>query len=163
MLSLLFSHLSYVELHTLLASLLPSIHTPHKSSLGRLRKFRSAVAIFYSQNKLKLLTYLLPPWSRALLQKLTGLQLVKKFPTFYGTRKFITAFTTARHLPILSQSDPVHTSTSHFLKIHLNIILPSTSGSPQWSLSFRFPHQNPVHASPLPLMRYMPHPYHSIN
>jgi hypothetical protein len=29
-----------------------------------------------------------------------------------------------------------------------NIILPSTPGSPQWSLSFRFPQQNPVHPSP---------------
>jgi hypothetical protein len=27
-------------------------------------------------------TYLLTPWSRVLLQKLTGLQLVKKFPAF---------------------------------------------------------------------------------
>jgi len=33
----------------------------------------------------QLLTYLLTPWSRALLEKLTGLQLVKKFPVFYGT------------------------------------------------------------------------------
>jgi hypothetical protein len=45
-----------------------------------------------------LLTYLLTPWSRILLEKLTGLQLVKEFPAFYGTRKFITEFTNACHL-----------------------------------------------------------------
>jgi hypothetical protein len=31
-------------------------------------------------------TYLLTPWNRILLEKLTGFQLVKKFPAFYGTR-----------------------------------------------------------------------------
>ena len=61
-------------------------------------------------------------------------------------------------VPVQSQLDPVHTPTSHFLKIHLNIILPSMPGSPKWSLSFRFPHQTPVHASPLPHTRYMPRP-----
>ena len=64
-------------------------------------------------------------------------------------------------VPLLSQLDPVHNPTSHFLKIHLNIILSSMPGSPQWSLSARFPHQNPVHASPLPHMHYMSHPSHS--
>ena len=64
-------------------------------------------------------------------------------------------------VPILRQLNSVHTPTSHFLKIHLNIILPPMPGSPHWSLSFQFPHQNPVHASPLPHMPYMPWPSHS--
>jgi hypothetical protein len=47
-----------------------------------------------------LLTYLLTAWRRVLLEKLAGSQLVKKFPVFYGTRKFITAFTHAQHLSL---------------------------------------------------------------
>ena len=42
--------------------------------------------------------YLLTPCSRALLEKLTSSQLVKKFPAFYGTQRFITAFTSVHHL-----------------------------------------------------------------
>ena len=63
-------------------------------------------------------------------------------------------------IPILSQLDPVYAPTSYFLKIHLNVILPSMPGSPKWSLSFRFPHQNPVYASPLPHTCHMPRPSH---
>jgi hypothetical protein len=42
--------------------------------------------------------YILTPHSRVVLEKLTGSQLVKKFLTFYGNQRFITAFTTARYL-----------------------------------------------------------------
>jgi hypothetical protein len=47
-----------------------------------------------------LLTYSLTPWSRVLLEKLTGSHLVKKFPAFYVTRRFRTAFTRASHLSV---------------------------------------------------------------
>ena len=107
------------------------------------------------------ITYLITPWSRDLLEKLTSSQLVKKFPSFYGTLRFITTFIHAHHLSLswacLIQSLP---PTSHFLKIDLNII-PSMPGSSKWSLSLRFPHLNPVYASPIPHKRYMPCPSHS--
>ena len=51
-------------------------------------------------------------------------------------------------VPILSHLNRVQTPTSQFLKIHINIILPSTPGSPQWFPSLRFPYQNPVQAFP---------------
>jgi hypothetical protein len=57
-------------------------------------------------------TYLLTPWSKVLLEKLIGSQLVKKFPAFYGTRRFIAAFTRARNLSlslaVSIQSMPPH-------------------------------------------------------
>ena len=62
---------------------------------------------------------------------------------------------------IPSQFKLAHTPTPHFLKILLNINIPSTHRSPQWSLSLRFPHRNPVDASLLPHTRYMLHPSHS--
>jgi len=57
---------------------------------------------------------------------------------------------------IVSQLEPVHTPTSLFLKFQFNIILPSTTGSPRWSLSLWIPHQNAVYAFPLPHTCYMP-------
>ena len=42
----------------------------------------------------------LTQWRRVLLEKLTGFQLVKKFPAFYGTQWFITTFTRVCHLSV---------------------------------------------------------------
>jgi len=44
--------------------------------------------------------YLLTPCSRVFLEKLAGFQLVKKYPAVYVTQRFITAFTSARHLSL---------------------------------------------------------------
>ena len=46
---------------------------------------------------------------------------------------------------ILGQPNPVHIPTSHLLEFHPNIIHPSTSRSPQWSISLRFPQQDPIY------------------
>ena len=140
--------------------------------------------------KNKLITHSLTPSSTVILEKLIGSQLVKKFPAFlepegslphsqqpatlpcpqpdqsspyptlYGNQRFITAFTTARHLSlswarsILSISHILWNPKFHY-RIHtcpppvpilsqinpvhasvshfyLNIILPSMLGSSKW-------------------------------
>jgi len=190
--------------------------------------------------------YILTPWCRVLLENLNGLQLVKKFTAFHGTRRFITALTSVRHLslswaspiqsiyphptswrsililsthlrlglpsglilsgfptktlylltysmvqspsqeanwfaasqeiprisrnpkvhyrthkrpppvPILGQPNPVHIPTSHLLEIRPNIIHPSTPRYPQWSLSLRFPYQDPIHPLSSPIRATCP-------
>jgi len=78
------------------------------------------------------LTYSLTPWCRVVLEKLTGLQLVKKFPAFHGTRRFITAPTSIRHLS-LSWASPIQSIYPHptywrsilILSTHLRLSLSS--------------------------------------
>jgi hypothetical protein len=47
-----------------------------------------------------LLTYLLTPWSRVLLEKLTGSAASQEIPRLFGTRRFLTVPTSARHLSL---------------------------------------------------------------
>ena len=67
---------------------------------------------------------ILTPLSRVLLEKLTGSQLVKKFPAFYGTRRFVTTFTSARHLS-LSWASSIHSMSTHLIFWRSILILSS--------------------------------------
>ena len=106
--------------------------------------------------------YLLTPWCRVLLEKLTGLQLVKKFPAIHGNRKFITALTSVRHLS-LSCASPIQSIYPHptswrsilILSTHLRLGLPSASPS------LRFPQQEPIYPPLLTHTHHMPSPSHS--
>ena len=103
-----------------------------------------------------LLTYLLITY---LLHGADGLQLVKKFPTFYGTRRFITALTSVRHLS-LSWASPIHYTYPHptswrpilILSTHLRLGLPSglfPSGFLTKTLYTPSPHPYAPHAQPI--------------
>ena len=101
--------------------------------------------------------YLLTPWCRVLLEKLIGLQLVKKFLAFHETRRFITALTSVRHLS-LSWASPIQSIYPHptswrsilILSTHLRL------RSPHWSSSLRFPHQEPIHPLSSPIRATCP-------
>ena len=106
-----------------------------------------------------LLTYLLTPWCRFLLEQLTGLQLVKKFPAFHGTRRFITALTSVRHLS-LSWASPIQSINPRptswrsilILSTHLRLgllsgLLPSSSLPRPYTTPF--PHPHALHAQPI--------------
>ena len=91
-----------------------------------------------------MLAYSLTPCCRVLLEKPTGLQLVNKFPAFHGTRRFIIALTSVRHLS-LSWASPIQSIYPHptswrsvrILSTHLRLGLPSgllPSGFPSKTL-----------------------------
>ena len=103
-----------------------------------------------------MLTYFLTPWCRVLLEKLTGLQLVKKFPALHGTRRFITALTSVRQLS-LSRASPIQSIYPHptswrsslIFSIHLRLGLPSgllPSGFPTKTLYTPSSHPYASHA-----------------
>ena len=102
---------------------------------------------------------LLTSWSRILPKKLTGSQLAKKFPELYGTRRFITAFTSTRHLSLSwansIQFIPPHPTSWKSILIlfsHLRPGLPSglfPSGFPTRTLCTPLPYPYAPRAPPI--------------
>jgi hypothetical protein len=89
---------------------------------------------------------------QSLFEKLTDTQLVKKFPGFYGTRRFITVFTRARHWSLSSNSmklSPSWEANSRSAGQEIPHILPNPKvdyrvhKSPPLDLAFS--HLNPLH------------------
>ena len=132
------------------ASTKNSLETLSNGEPARMRWFRANTqtlpamepgpAIQQVRKHVTVVRHLCTPWSEVLLQKLNGSQLVKTFPAFHGTRRFITAFTTAHLNQSSARSIKSKPPPSHFLKIHLYIMRTSTPQSSKWSRSLRFPH-----------------------
>jgi hypothetical protein len=68
--------------------------------------------VSYIHSTYKLPDLCITPYSRVRLKELTVTHLVKKFPAFYVTRRFITVFTTVHHWYLSRarriQSTPYH-------------------------------------------------------
>ena len=108
-----------------------------------------------------LLTYLLTPGSRVLLEKLTGFAANQEIPRILWNPKVHYRTHKRCHLSLswansIQSPQPLPTSWRSIL-----ILSPSTSWSPQWSLSLRFPHQTPVHTSLFLHTCHIPCPSHS--
>ena len=107
------------------------------------------LAVFLSSELTYLLTYLLSPWNRVLLEKLTGFAANQEIPRILWIRKFITVLTSARHLSLSSANciqspQPLATSWRSILILssHLRLGLPNglfPSGFPTKTLCTPLP------------------------
>jgi hypothetical protein len=106
------------------------------------------------------LTYLLTPWC-SLSSEANRFSPNQEIPRIlWDPKDHNCIYKCPPHVPNLIQINPIHAPTSHFLKIYLIIILPSTPESSRWTISV-FSHQNPVYTSTLSQMCYMSCPFNS--
>ena len=131
-------------------------------------------SVLFSHLLTYLLTYLLTPWCRVLLEKLTGLRLVKKFPAFHRTRRFITALTSVRHLS-LSWASSIQSIYPHptfwrsvlILSTHLRLSLPSGFFPSGFSTKTLYTptslHPYAPHAQPISFFSILSSALHTIN
>ena len=88
---------------------------------------------FYSYGERYLLTYLLTPWSRVLLEKLTGSAVSQEIPRIFKTRRFLTVLTSARQLSLswansIQSPQPPPTSWRFILILSSHLRLGLSSG-----------------------------------
>jgi len=81
------------------------------------------------RSKTRFNMHLVTPFSLIVRVKLTGVRLVKEFPAFNGTMRFITAFTADRHLSLSRATTMKKMPLSHFLKTHFNLLTPNDNYS----------------------------------
>jgi hypothetical protein len=62
--------------------------------------YKRFLGLRHQSQSCRISTYLLTPWSRVLLEKLTGCAVSQEIPPIYGTRTFIAVITSARHLSL---------------------------------------------------------------
>ena len=123
------NHIRQKSFHTVTTAITHDCTIPYLVNVVRIL---IRMMLYAMQQHGKYWVNLLTPWCRVLLEQLTGLQLVKKFPAFHGTQRFITALTSVRHLS-LSWASPTQSIYPHptswrsilILSTHLRLGLPS--------------------------------------
>ena len=112
-------HLPYYIVHCSLSDHIFAHHLINGTIVGKKgTEYKTCLYFLHNsetiliQRKIEGYSMILTPWCRVLLEKLTGLQLVKKFNAHHGTRRFITAPTSVRHLS-LSWASPIQSVYPH--------------------------------------------------
>jgi hypothetical protein len=84
----------------------------------------------------------------------------QKYPALWNLKVHYRVHKSPLLDPILSQANPGRPIHPYLPKVKLNVILPPTPRSSQWSLAFGPPNQNPVNTSPVPHACHMSRPLH---